>query len=64
VGGKEGGGGRWEKWPKPCIMHIWIIKEKEKEKKESHANWEKKKKEWLRVIRKDENCHPDIIKGF
>jgi hypothetical protein len=23
-----GGGGRGEKWPKPC-MHIWIIKEKE-----------------------------------
>jgi hypothetical protein len=29
VGGKGGGGGRGEKWPKPC-MHIWIIKEKEK----------------------------------
>jgi hypothetical protein len=27
VGGKGGGGGRGEKWPKPC-MHIWIIKEK------------------------------------
>jgi hypothetical protein len=27
VGGKGGGGGRWEKWTKPC-MHIWIIKEK------------------------------------
>jgi hypothetical protein len=26
VGGKGGGGGRGEKWPKPC-MHIWIIKE-------------------------------------
>jgi hypothetical protein len=25
VGGKGGGGGRGEKWPKPC-MHIWIIK--------------------------------------
>jgi hypothetical protein len=25
VGGKEGGGGRGEKWPKHC-MHIWIIK--------------------------------------
>jgi hypothetical protein len=25
VGGKVGGGGRGEKWPKPC-MHIWIIK--------------------------------------
>jgi hypothetical protein len=24
VGGKGGGGGRGEKWPKPC-MHIWII---------------------------------------
>jgi hypothetical protein len=29
VGGKRGGGGRGEKWPKPC-MHIWIIKEKKK----------------------------------
>jgi hypothetical protein len=28
VGGKGGGGGRGEKWPKPC-MHIWIIKLKE-----------------------------------
>jgi hypothetical protein len=27
VGGKGGGGGRGEKWPKPC-MHIWIIKKK------------------------------------
>jgi hypothetical protein len=25
VGGKGGGGGRGEKWPKHC-MHIWIIK--------------------------------------
>jgi hypothetical protein len=25
VGGKGGGGGRGERWPKPC-MHIWIIK--------------------------------------
>jgi hypothetical protein len=25
VGGKGGGGGRGEKWPKP-YMHIWIIK--------------------------------------
>jgi hypothetical protein len=25
VGGTGGGGGRGEKWPKPC-MHIWIIK--------------------------------------
>jgi hypothetical protein len=24
VGGKGGGGGRGEKWPKHC-MHIWII---------------------------------------
>jgi hypothetical protein len=26
VGGKGGGEGRGEKWPKPC-MHIWIIKQ-------------------------------------
>jgi hypothetical protein len=26
VGGKGGGGGRGEKWPKP-YMHIWIIKQ-------------------------------------
>jgi hypothetical protein len=26
VSGKGGGGGRGEKWPKPC-MHIWIIKQ-------------------------------------
>jgi hypothetical protein len=26
VDGKGGGGGRGEKWPKPC-MHIWIIKQ-------------------------------------
>jgi hypothetical protein len=31
VGGKGGGGGRGEKWTKPC-MHIWIIKEKGKKK--------------------------------
>jgi hypothetical protein len=31
VGGKGGGGGRGEKWTKPC-MHIWIIKEKWKNK--------------------------------
>jgi hypothetical protein len=31
VGGK-GGGGRGEKWTKPC-MHIWIIKEKLKKRK-------------------------------
>jgi hypothetical protein len=31
VGGKGGGGGRGEKWTKPC-MHIWIIKEKWKKK--------------------------------
>jgi hypothetical protein len=29
MGGKGGGGGRGEKWPKPC-MHIWIIKEKKR----------------------------------
>jgi hypothetical protein len=34
VGGKGGGGGRGEKWTKPC-MHIWIIKEKWKKKKGS-----------------------------
>jgi hypothetical protein len=33
LGGKGGGGGRGEKWTKPC-MHIWIIKEKWKKKKE------------------------------
>jgi hypothetical protein len=27
VGGKGEGGGRGEKWPKPC-MHIWIILKK------------------------------------
>jgi hypothetical protein len=32
VGGKGGGGGRGEKWTKPC-MHIWIIKEKWKKKR-------------------------------
>jgi hypothetical protein len=32
VGGKGGGGGRGEKWTKPC-MHIWIIKEKWKKNK-------------------------------
>jgi hypothetical protein len=26
VGGKGGGGGRGEKWPK-SFMHIWIIKQ-------------------------------------
>jgi hypothetical protein len=26
VGGKEGGGGMGEKWPKDC-MHIWTIKQ-------------------------------------
>jgi hypothetical protein len=25
VGGKGGGGGSGEKWPKHC-MHVWIIK--------------------------------------
>jgi hypothetical protein len=28
---ESGGGGRGEKWPKPC-MHIWIIKQKNKKK--------------------------------
>jgi hypothetical protein len=38
VGGKGGGGGKGEKWPKPC-MHIWIIKGKNKNKKiKSHFN--------------------------
>jgi hypothetical protein len=38
VGGKGGGGGRGEKWTKPC-MHIWIIKEKgKKNKKEKPEN--------------------------
>jgi hypothetical protein len=32
VGGKGGGGGRGEKWPKLC-MHIWIIKLKKKREK-------------------------------
>jgi hypothetical protein len=36
VGGKGGGGGRGEKWTKPC-MHIRIIKEKWKKKKETHT---------------------------
>jgi hypothetical protein len=31
VGGKGGGGGRGEKWTKPC-MHIWIIKKNEKKR--------------------------------
>jgi hypothetical protein len=31
VGGKGGGGGRGEKWPKSC-MHIWIIKQLKKRK--------------------------------
>jgi predicted glycosyltransferase len=35
VGGKGGGGGRGEKWTKPC-MHIWIIKEKWKKNKIIH----------------------------
>jgi hypothetical protein len=26
VGGKGGGGGRGQKWPKTC-MHIWIIEQ-------------------------------------
>jgi hypothetical protein len=34
VSGKGGGGGRGEKWTKPC-MHIWIIKEKWKNKKQN-----------------------------
>jgi hypothetical protein len=42
VGGKGGGGGRGEKWTKPC-MHIWIIKEKWKKKRnylgERHVTW-------------------------
>jgi hypothetical protein len=29
VGGKGGGRGRGEKWPKPC-MHIWIIIKKKR----------------------------------
>jgi hypothetical protein len=32
VGGKGGGGGSGEKWPKPC-MHLWIIKKKRKKSK-------------------------------
>jgi hypothetical protein len=37
VSGKGGGGGRGEKWTKPC-MHIWIIKEKWK-KKNRDSRW-------------------------
>jgi hypothetical protein len=37
VGGKGGGGGRGEKWTKPC-MHIWIIKEKWKKKRPKENN--------------------------
>jgi hypothetical protein len=29
VGGKGGGGGRGEKWPKPSML-IWIIKEQKR----------------------------------
>jgi hypothetical protein len=39
VGGMGGGGGSGEKWTKPC-MHIWIIKEKWKKKKNCYVeNW-------------------------
>jgi hypothetical protein len=38
VGGKGGGGGRVEKWPKPC-MHIWIIKEKRKKIREGVVHY-------------------------
>jgi hypothetical protein len=37
VGGKGGSGGRGEKWTKPC-MHIWIIKEKGKNKQTKKLN--------------------------
>jgi hypothetical protein len=39
VGVNEGGGGRGEKWPKPC-MHIWIIKQfkKQNDKKENEPH--------------------------
>jgi hypothetical protein len=37
VGGKGGGGGRGEKWPKPC-MHIWIIKKKYYNKNHNFLN--------------------------
>jgi hypothetical protein len=37
VGGKGVGGGRGEKWTKPC-MHIWIIKEMEKKKRKTFLN--------------------------
>jgi hypothetical protein len=42
VGGKGGGGGRGEKWTKPC-MHIWIIKEKWKRKRKRKEGKFKKK---------------------
>jgi hypothetical protein len=50
VGGKGGGGGRGEKWTKPC-MHIWIIKEKKKKSYawEIHCDqvWSLKDKSWI-----------------
>jgi hypothetical protein len=47
VGGKGGGGGRREKWPKHC-MHIWIIKKKKKERKEKTMHTSECK--WLPVF--------------
>jgi hypothetical protein len=41
VGGKGGGGGRGEKWTKPC-MHIWIIKEKRKKNECWYGDWSPK----------------------
>jgi hypothetical protein len=38
VGGNGGGGGRGDKWTKPC-MHIWIIKETWEKKKRMKALW-------------------------
>jgi hypothetical protein len=46
VGGKGGGGGRGEKWTKPC-MHIWIIKEKWKKKKFACGKLVNKKKKHI-----------------
>jgi hypothetical protein len=51
VGGKGGGGGRGEKWTKPC-MHIWIIKEKIKKKEKKIILHEKKKKKKVKDSKK------------
>jgi hypothetical protein len=59
VGGKGGGGGRGKKWTQPC-MHIWIIKEKGKKKKQ-RTDGTNKKSNMKKKIFQSECCSLEFV---